>query len=40
MWTLLWSYVWLRREESLSRELLAGVSLVVIGVSIVAIRVG
>lgn len=40
MWTLLWSYVWLRREERLSAELIAGISLVVVGVSIVAVQVG
>lgn len=39
MWTLLWSYLWLRREEHLTMRLVWGVLLVVTGVSIVALQV-
>lgn len=39
LWTLLWSYLWLRREEHLTMRLVWGVLLVVIGVSIVALQV-
>jgi drug/metabolite transporter (DMT)-like permease len=38
LWTLLWSYLWLRQEEHLTMRLLLGVLLVVAGVSIVAVE--
>jgi drug/metabolite transporter (DMT)-like permease len=38
LWTLLWSFLWLRQEEHLSMRLLWGILLVVAGVAIVAIE--
>jgi drug/metabolite transporter (DMT)-like permease len=39
LWTLLWSYFFLRREEHLTLRLLWGVLMVVAGVSIVALQI-
>jgi DME family drug/metabolite transporter len=39
IWTLLFSYLWLRREEHLTTRLVWGVLLVVTGVSIVALQI-
>jgi len=38
LWTMLWSYLWLRDEEHLTVRLLWGVLLVVAGVSVVALQ--